>query len=174
MTTIQLDRQIPIDRSIYPSFYLSVCLKCRHTIVTFSQSHCQFIQRILRRIPLPPHFSMLCQDGPMSLLTLLKDLNSCFLLEAQPSDRRCPVIEPTQCPYLLCIRINYILCSIIPARSLSRSVYVLTNNVLVYAQHKNRTTIVLNAQATKTDYQSIGGPLKIQQQQKYNSKIIQI
>ena len=26
--------------SIYPLFYLSVCLKCRHTIVMFSQSHC--------------------------------------------------------------------------------------------------------------------------------------
>ena len=38
------DRYLSIDLyfliSIYPSFYLSICLKCCHSIAMFSQSHC--------------------------------------------------------------------------------------------------------------------------------------
>ena len=47
MTTFQFDdRYLSIDLyfliTIYPSCYLSTCLKCRHTILIFSKSHCTF------------------------------------------------------------------------------------------------------------------------------------
>ena len=42
-----IDRYLSIDLyvliSINPLSYLSICLKCRHTIVVFSQSHCKSI-----------------------------------------------------------------------------------------------------------------------------------